>query len=61
LIPFSPFVDGSVILYWSKFSVLLLDEEEVGGIGAPGFSYSASFQMFLDEVVDLLNLFLIKG
>ncbi len=57
----SPLVDGSVILYGSEFSVFLLDEEEVGGVGAPGFSYGASFQMFLDEAVNLLDFFLVEG
>ena len=55
-----PFIDGSIVLYWSEFSVLLFDEEEVGGVGAPGFSYGAPFQVFLDEIMDLLDLFLIE-
>jgi hypothetical protein len=29
------FIDGSVVLDWAKFSVLFLNKEEVGGIGAP--------------------------
>ena len=28
-----PFVYGSVVLYWSEFSVLLLYEEEIGCVG----------------------------
>jgi len=42
-----PFVNRAVVLYWSEFSIALLYEEEVGCIWAPGFSYSASFEMFL--------------
>jgi len=30
-----PMVDQTVVLYWAKLTVLLLDEEEVCGIGAP--------------------------
>ena len=56
-----PFVDGPVVLHWSEFSVLLLDEEEVGCIWAPRFSYGASLQMFLDEVMNFLDLFLVEG
>jgi len=48
-------------LYRSEFSVLLFNEEEVGSIGAPGFSYGAPLQMFLDKVVDFLDLFLVEG
>ena len=60
MISAGPLVDWSVILYGSKLSVLLFDEEEVGGIGTPGFSYRASFQVFLDEVMDLLDFFLVE-
>ena len=55
-----PFIDGSVVLYWSEFSIFLFDEEKVGGVGAPGFSYGASLQVLLDEVMDFLDFFLIK-
>jgi len=48
-------------LYRSEFSVFLFDKEEIGGVGAPGFSYGASLQVFLDEIVDFLDLFLVKG
>jgi len=47
-------------LYGSKLPVFLLDKEEVGGIRAPGFLYGASLQMFLNEVVDFLDFFLIE-
>jgi len=47
-------------LYWPEFSIFLFDEEKVGGIRAPGFSYGASFQMFLDEVMNFLDFFLVK-
>ena len=30
---FCPFVDGSVVLYWSKFSILFFYKEEVSCIG----------------------------
>src|SRR6266478_6309522 len=61
LVPLGPFVDRTVILYGSEFSIFLLDEEEVSGVGAPRFSYGASFQMFLDEAVNLLDFFLVEG
>jgi len=47
-----PFVDWSVVLYRSQFTVLLFDEEEQHGIGALGSSYGASFQMFVDEFLE---------
>ena len=28
-----PFVYGSIVLYWSEFSILLLYEEEIGCVG----------------------------
>jgi len=48
-------------LHWPKLSVFLLDEEEVGCVQAPRFSYGASLQMFLDEVMNFLDLFLVEG
>jgi len=56
-----PFIDGVIILYWSEFSVFLFNEEEISGIGTPGFSYGSPLQMFLDKVVNLLDFFLIEG
>ena len=41
-----PFVDGSVVLYGSKFPVLLLDEEEGRCITALRGSYGAAFEVF---------------
>ena len=60
LISPGPFVNRLVILDQSELSIFLFDEEEVGCVWAPGFSYGASLQMFLDEVVNFLNLFLVK-
>jgi hypothetical protein len=45
-----PFVNGTIVLHWSEFSVALLYEKEVSGVGAPGFSDSASFEVFLYEL-----------
>src|SRR6267154_4348292 len=42
-----PFVNGMIILYRSELPVMLLYEKEVSGIWAPGFSDSASFEVFL--------------
>ena len=56
-----PFVDRPVVLDWSEFPVFLLDKEEVGCVRAPGFSYGASFQMFLNEVMNFLDFFLVEG
>jgi len=60
LVAFCPFIDGAVVLHWSELSILLFDKE-VSGVGAPGFSYGSSFKVFLDEVVDFLDFFLIEG
>ncbi len=61
MVLFGPFIDGAVILYWLEFSVFLFDEEKVSGIGAPGFLYGSPFQVFLYEVVDLLDFLLVEG
>jgi hypothetical protein len=36
VISFHPFIDGAVVLNWVKFSILLLNEEKVSSVGAPG-------------------------
>ena len=45
-----PFVNGTIVLYWSELSIALLYKKEVSGIWAPGFSDSASFEVFLYEL-----------
>ena len=49
-----PTVNRAVVLNWTELSVLLLDEEEIGGVRAPRFSNSSSCQVFGYELVDLL-------
>ena len=56
-----PFVDRSVILYRAEFSIPLLYEEEVSGIGAPGFADGPSSQVFFNEFMHLLDFFLCEG
>jgi hypothetical protein len=57
----SPFVDRPVVLYGVKLSIPLLYKEEVGGVGAPGFTDGSSSQVFFDEFVHFLDFFLCKG
>ncbi len=56
-----PTVDGAIILDWMEFAIFLFDEEEVCGIGAPGFPDSAPLQVFSYELMDLLYLKLSEG
>src|SRR5216684_6474648 len=51
-----PAVDGAVVLNQTEFTIFLFDEEEVHGIGTPGFVDGAPLQVFGYELVDLLYL-----
>jgi hypothetical protein len=57
-VAYSPFIDGSVVLYGSELPIPLLYEEEVGGVGAPGLADGSSSQVFFDEFVHFLDFFL---
>jgi hypothetical protein len=46
VISFRPFIHRSVVLYRAQLSILLFDEEKVGGIGTPQLTDCPPFQMF---------------
>src|SRR5713226_6776705 len=56
-----PTVDGAVVLNRMEFAIFLLDEEEVCGVGTPGFLDSAPLQVFSHKLMDLLYLKLSEG
>jgi hypothetical protein len=58
---FGPFVKGSVILYWSEFSIFFLDKEEIGGVGALGWADSIPSEMFFYKFSGFFNFFLSEG
>ena len=56
-----PLVDRSVVLDRTELPIFLFDEEEICGIGAPQLSDGSSFQVFIDELMDLLYFHLGEG
>ncbi len=46
-------IEFAVVLYGSKCSVLLFDEEEGGGEGGLGRVDSSGFQILVEELVEL--------
>jgi hypothetical protein len=49
-----PFVDWPIILYWSQFSIFLLNKEEVGCIWTPGFTDCSAPQVFFNKFLHFL-------
>ena len=49
-----PFVNWTVVLHRSKFTIFLLNKEEIGSVGTPRFPDGASSEVFSNELVNLL-------
>ncbi len=47
-------VDRAVVLDRTKFTIFLLNKEEIGSVGTPRFPDGASSEMFGNELVNLL-------
>jgi hypothetical protein len=56
-----PFVELSVVLYWSEFPVLLFDEEEWGRELAFGFGNVSLVEVFLKECCECFLFWLGQG
>jgi hypothetical protein len=55
------FIEASVVLYWSEFAVFLFNEEEGGGIGTLRGHYVSLSEVFFNEFLEGLPLFLGEG
>ena len=55
-----PFVYGSIVLYWSEFSIFLLYKEEIGCIRGFGYADCSPFEVFLYKFVHFSFLLLGK-